>query len=285
MKKCCKMLLLGAAAVIMASCAGKSAEAMFVPDGYELIWSDEFDGESLDMDNWTPEVGGHGWGNNELQFYTGRKENVQVRDGSLIMRAVKEDYEGAPVTSARLITLGKFEFKYGYVVASIKLPRTAEGLWPAFWMMGNDIRKIGWPNCGEIDILEMGHSNGINNGTSEQFLNGACHWGVPHHQYYAHDIVNPYSLQDGEFHTFTCIWDEEYVRNYIDLEKNPSVEPYFEMKIEDFGDNEFRKENFILLNLAVGGNFPGIWDIDQVTALDDGPAEMEIEYVRVFQKR
>ena len=285
MKKYSKMLLLGATAVVMASCVGQSEEAMFVPDGYELIWSDEFDGESLDMDNWTPEIGGHGWGNNELQFYTGRKENVQVRDGSLIMRAVNEDYEGSPVTSARLITLGKFEFKYGYVVASIKLPKTAEGLWPAFWMMGNDIRKIGWPNCGEIDILEMGHSNGINNGTSEQFLNGACHWGVPHHQYYAHEITNPYSVQDGEFHTFTCIWDEEYVRNYIDLEKNPSVEPYFEMAIKDFGDNEFRKDNFILLNLAVGGNFPGIWDINQITALNDGPAEMEIDYVRVFQKK
>lgn len=285
MKRYCNVLLIGVAAVVMASCAGSSEQEMFVPDGYQLIWSDEFDGDSLNTDNWTPEYGGHGWGNNELQFYTGRKENVDVRDGRLVMRAVKEDYNGAPVTSARLITLGKFEFRYGYIVASIKLPETAEGLWPAFWMMGNDIKSIGWPNCGEIDILEMGHSNGIKNGTSEQFLNGACHWGVPYHQYYAHDIVNPYSLQDGEFHTFTCVWDEEYVRTYIDIEKNPSVEPYFEMKIKDFGNEEFRKDNFILLNLAVGGNFPGIWDIDQVTALADGPAEMEIDYVRVFQKK
>jgi beta-glucanase (GH16 family) len=255
---------------------------------YKLVWSDEFDYEGFPKSEyWTPErgTGQGGWGNNELQFYTGRKENVQVRDGSLIMRAVKEDYEGSPVTSARLITLGKFEFKYGYVVASIKLPKTAEGLWPAFWMMGNDIKSIGWPNCGETDILEMGHSNGIKNGTSEQFLNGACHWGVPHHQYYAHDITNTYSVQDGEFHTFTCIWDEEYIRTYIDIEKYPSVEPYFEMKIEDFGNGEFRKDNFILLNLAVGGNFPGIWDIDQITALNDGPARMEVDYVRVFQKK
>jgi beta-glucanase (GH16 family) len=152
-------------------------------------------------------------------------------------------------------------------------------------MMGNDIKSLGWPNCGEIDILEMGHSDGIKNGTSEQFLNGACHWGVPHHQYYAHEITNPYSVQDGEFHTFTCIWDEEYVRTYIDLEKYPSVEPYFEMKIEDFGNDEFRKDNFILLNLAVGGNFPGIWDIDKVTALNGGPVQMEVDYVRVFQKK
>lgn len=272
------------AAVMFSACASQKGDKMFIPEGYELLWSDEFEGDSLNAAYWTPEQGGHGWGNNELQYYTGRKDNVDVRDGKLVMRAVKEDYNGAPVTSARLITLGKIEFLYGYVVASIKLPKTADGLWPAFWMMGTDIRKIGWPNCGETDILEMGHSNGMKDGTQEQFLNGACHWGVPHHQYYAHDITNTYSVQDGEFHTFTCIWDEEHVAMYIDLEKYPDVKPYFEMKIEDFGNDEFRKDNFILLNLAVGGNFPGIWDINQVTALKDGPAEMEVDYVRIFQK-
>lgn len=270
----------------LGSCAGPAEQKMFVPEGYELIWSDEFEGDSLDAAFWTPEIGrGHdGWGNNELQYYTGRKENVDVRDGSLVITARREEFEGAPVTSARLITLGKVEFLYGYVVASIKLPKTADGLWPAFWMMGSDIRQLGWPNCGETDILEMGHSNGIKAGTQESFLNGACHWGVPHHQYYAHDITNAYSVQDGEFHTYTCIWDEEYIRMYIDLETYPEAIPYFEMKIEDFGNDEFRKENFLLLNLAVGGNFPGIWDIDGVTALSEGPAEMEIDYIRVFQK-
>lgn len=268
----------------LCSCAGPAEQQMFVPEGYELFWCDEFDGDSLNLDNWTPEQGGHGWGNNELQHYTGRPENVEVRDGNLVIRAVKEDYQGAPVTSARLITLGKMEFVYGYVVASIKLPKTADGLWPAFWMMGTDIRELGWPNCGETDILEMGHQNGMKNGTQEQFLNGACHWGAPHHQYYSYDFTNRYSVQDGSFHTFTCIWDEEYVRMYIDLEAYPDASPYFEMKIADFGDNEFRKPAFLLLNLAVGGNFPGIWDIDRITALDEGPAEMEIDYVRVFQK-
>ena len=268
----------------LCSCAGPAGQKVFVPDGYELLWSDEFDGDSLDAASWTPEQGGHGWGNNELQYYTSREENVCVRDGKLVIRAVRENYEHAPVTSARLITLGKFDFQYGYIVASIKLPKTADGLWPAFWMMGNDIKQIGWPNCGETDILEMGHQNGISNGTQEQFLNGACHWGVPHHQYYAHDITNEYSVQDGNFHTFTCIWDEEHVRMYIDREVYPDVDPYFEMKIEDFGNNEFRKPNFILLNLAVGGNFPGIHDIGEVTALESGSAEMEVDYVRVFQK-
>lgn len=268
---------------MLCSCAGQEKE-IFVPEGYELLWSDEFEGDSLNTAFWTPETGGHGWGNNELQYYTARKENVEVRDGKLVIKAVREEYEGAPVTSARLITLGKLEFLYGYVVASIKLPKTADGLWPAFWMMGNDIRKIGWPNCGETDILEMGHSNGMKNGTQDRFLNGACHWGEPHHLYYANDITNEYSVQDGQFHTFTCIWDENQIAMYIDLDTKPDAKPYFEMAIKDFGDNEFRKDNFILLNLAVGGNFPGIWDINQVTALNDGPAEMEVDYVRVFQK-
>ena len=263
-----------------------TGEAMFVPEGYKLFWSDEFDGPTLNTDNWTCEIGrgSNGWGNAELQYYTDRPENVDVRDGKLVMTARKESYQGATATSARLITLGKVYFKYGYIVASIKLPKTANGLWPAFWMMGNDFKSKGWPNCGETDILEMGHSNGFNN-RQETFLNGACHWGAPGHQYYARDINNKYSVQDGEFHTFTCIWTEDKISMYIDLETYPDTKPYFEMALKDFGDNEFRKDNFILLNLAVGGNFPGIHDINKVTALSGGPAEMEVDYVRVFQKK
>ena len=264
-----------------------TGEAMFVPEGYKLFWSDEFDGAKLNTDWWTCETGrgSNGWGNAELQYYTDRPENVDVRDGKLVITARKESYQGATATSARLITLGKVYFKYGYVTASIKLPKTANGLWPAFWMMGNDFKSKGWPNCGEIDILEMGNSGGINNGTQEKFLNGACHWGEPNHAYYGPSYTNSYSVQDGEFHTFTCIWDENQVAMYIDLDTNPNAKPYFKMNIKDFGDNEFRKDNFILLNLAVGGNFPGIHDINKVTALSGGPAEMEIDYVRVFQKK
>ena len=278
-----------AAAFLCAAAASVSctpAEEMFVPEGYELFWSDEFDGDALNTGNWTCEIGrgGNGWGNAELQYYTDRPENVCLRDGKLVIRAVKEQYEGAPVTSARLITLDKVKFLYGYVVASIKLPKTADGLWPAFWMMGNDFRQIGWPDCGEIDVLEMGHADGIKAGTQERYLNGACHWGLPHHQFTANHVTYPYSVQDGQFHTYTCIWDEEYIRMYIDLETHPDAEPYFEMKIEDFGENEFRKECFILLNLAVGGNFPAIWDINQISALNDGPAEMDVDDVRVFRR-
>lgn len=262
-------------------------EAMFVPEGYKLFWSDEFEGNSLDVSNWTCEIGrgNNGWGNSELQYYTDRQENVDVRDGKLVITARKESYQGAQATSARLITLGKVFFKYGYVTASIKLPKTANGLWPAFWMMGNDFKSKGWPNCGETDILEMGHQNGIKKGAQDRFLNGACHWGQPDHAYYSYDFTNSYSVQDGQFHTFTCIWTDKEIAMYIDLDTKPDAKPYFKMALKDFGDNEFQKDNFILFNLAVGGNFPAIWDINQVTALKDGPAEMEIDYVRVFQKQ
>lgn len=257
---------------------------MFVPDGYKLFWSDEFEGTALNTENWTAEIGNGsgGWGNAELEYYTDRQQNVKVEDGRLVITAVKETYSGFPATSARLITLGKVYFKYGYVVASIKLPKTANGLWPAFWMMGNDFSSVGWPKCGETDILEMGHADGIRTGTQERYLNGACHWG----QSYANHVTYDYSVQDGEFHTFTCVWDENYIRMYIDLETHPDAKPYFEMKIlSEMGNEAFRKDNFILLNLAVGGNFPGIHDIGGVTGLSGGSASMEVDYVRVFQKK
>lgn len=263
---------------------------IFTPEGYTLTWSDEFDGTALNTANWTPEIGrgDNGWGNNELEYYTSRTENLAVRDGHLVITAIKESYQGAPVTSARLITKGKVFFTYGYVVASIKLPKTANGLWPAFWMMGNDFDQVGWPKCGETDILEMGHSGGISAGTQERYLNGAMHWGPMwnQHQYYSYGHTHPYSVQDGEFHTFTCIWNEESVSMYIDLEKYPDTKPYFVMDIQGDPVNQyFHKDNFLLLNLAVGGNFPGIHDIGNITALSGGKAEMVVDYVRVFQKK
>lgn len=257
---------------------------MFVPDGYKLFWSDEFEGTALNTDYWKAEIGNGsgGWGNAELEYYTDRQQNVKVEDGKLVITAIKETYSGFPATSARLITLDKVYFKYGYVIASIKLPKTANGLWPAFWMMGNDFSSVGWPKCGETDILEMGHADGIKAGTQDRYLNGACHWG----QSYANHVTYDYSLQDGEFHTFVCIWDKDYLRMYIDLDTRPDAKPYFEMKITDeMGNDAFRKDNFILLNLAVGGNFPGIHDISGVTGLSGGSASMEVDYVRVFQKK
>lgn len=265
-------------------------------DGYHLVWADYFNDGTLNMDNWSIEVNGDGGGNNELQYY--RAENVSVGDepntgkGCLIITAKKENYLGKTATSGRLITKDKMYFTHGKVEASIKFPHTANGLWPAFWMMGNDLGEVGWPRCGEIDIVEMGHKDGITANAQDRYFNGACHWGFYNEQgqypNYAKASTNSYGMQD-DFHLFTLYWDQNELRMYLDQDKYPDVDPYFSMGISDMnGDwavgNYFHKPCFVLLNLAVGGNFPQIWDINEVTALANGPAYMYVDYVKVYQK-
>lgn len=268
-------------------------------DGYKLVWQDLFDANELNLQRWNIEVNGDGGGNNELQYYTDRTDNVRLGDdgkgnGCLILTAKKEVYGGRQVTSGRITSKNKIAFKHGKVEAAIKLPKTANGLWPAFWMMGNDYDQVGWPRCGETDIMEFGNATGIQNGTQDRYFNGACHWGQSwnNHPNYARAVTYQYSLQDDEFHIFTLIWDEEKVAMYVDLDKYPDAEPYYIMTIPATNDTNspgyyFHKENFILFNLAVGGNFPGIWDVNQITALNesnDYQASMYVNYVKIYQK-
>lgn len=268
-------------------------------DGYKLVWQDLFDANELNLQRWNIEVNGDGGGNNELQYYTDRTDNVRLGDdgkgnGCLILTAKKEVYGGRQVTSGRITSKNKIAFKHGKVEAAIKLPKTANGLWPAFWMMGNDYDQVGWPRCGETDIMEFGNATGIQNGTQDRYFNGACHWGQSweNHPNYARAVTYQYSLQDDEFHIYTLIWDEEKVAMYVDLDKYPDAEPYYIMTIPATNDTNspgyyFHKENFILFNLAVGGNFPGIWDINQITALNesnDYQASMYVNYVKIYQK-
>lgn len=269
-------------------------------DGYKLVWQDLFDGESLNLDRWNIEVNGDGGGNAELQYYTARLDNVRVGDdgegnGCLILTAKKEVYNGKQCTSGRITTKNKIAFKHGKIEAAIKLPQTANGLWPAFWMMGNDFDQVGWPRCGETDIMEFGNATGIANGTQDRYFNGACHWGTAwnDHRQHANAITNSYSLQDGEFHIYTCIWDQDKVAMYVDLDRNPNASPYYIMTIPETTTDQthpgyyFHKENFILFNLAVGGNFPGIWDINGITALNEGnnyQQSMYVNYVKIYQK-
>lgn len=259
-------------------------------DGWRLVWADEFNGDALNTDDWNIEVNGNGGGNNELQYY--RAENVSVADGCLVLTAQKETYLGKEFTSGRLNTGKRRFFTHGRLESSIKLPKTANGLWPAFWMLGNDFSEVGWPRCGEIDILEMGNAQGIRNNTQETYFNGACHWGFYKdgaYPNYARSSNAPYSIQDGEFHLFTLIWDEQSIAMYLDRDKSPSVEPYYKMDIVDTnGDwavgNYFHHDFFIVYDLAVGGNFTGIHNTAGITALADGPASMYIDFVRVYQK-
>lgn len=264
-------------------------------DGYKLVWQDLFDFGTLNPDRWNIEVNGSGGGNNELQYYTDRTENVRVGDdgkgnGCLILTARREDHNNRNFTSGRINSKTKVAFTHGKIEASIKIPTTANGLWPAFWMMGNDYDQVGWPRCGETDIMEMGHGDGIAAGTHDRLFNGALHWANADgsHAQYAGVSTNPYNIQDGEFHLFTLIWDESEIRMYLDLDRNPSAEPYLTMKVSE-GElaSQFHKPGFILFNLAVGGDFPGIHDADGVTALNDGNSQsqsMFVNYVKVYEK-
>ena len=266
-------------------------------DEYHLVWQDNFDGTKLDEKNhWSIFVNGKGGGNRELQYYS--RENIEVGrepvtgENCLIIKARIKNNFLRKCTSGKIGTMNKISFKYGKIEARIKVPATANGLWPAFWMLGSDYPKAVWPKCGEIDIMEMGNRAGILAGSQDRLFNGACHWGEKfnHGKYpnYAKATTNPYCLQD-VFHLYTLIWDKDALKMYVDLDKYPNNAPYFEMPIngKDEPDNAahyFNKQFFIVFNLAVGGNFTGVLHINEITALKIGEARMYVDYVKVYQK-
>ncbi len=241
---------------------GDTASDIVAPEGYSLVWHDEFEG-GISSD-WTFETGNgsSGWGNNELEYYL--KDNASVSDGVLEITAKKEDYEGYSYTSARMKTMGKRYWTYGKIEARIKLP-SFTGSWPAFWMLGENYSEVGWPKCGEIDIME--HIN------TESLTYGTIHW-------YA-DAYTSYSGKTTvadvtAYHVYSIEWDENSIKWYVDDVL------YNEANIKDAinGTDEFHENFFILLNFAIGGNWPG-------TTVDDSafPATMYVDYVRVFQKK
>lgn len=265
---------------------------------YRLVWHDEFDYSTPEIErHWTIAINGNGNGNNELQYY--RKENLSTgkypngKEQCLIISARKEQFGSRNCTSGRITTKNRVAFTYGKIEARIKLPQTADGLWPAFWLLGDDYDKVNWPKCGEIDILEMGHVDGIKNGTQNRLFNGACHWGESwnngSYPNFAQHRVNEYDLQS-DFHLYTVIWDKSDIRMYVDLDKYPDAAPYFALSIAgDAKENSparyFHKPFNILLNLAVGGNFTQLFDVDKVTALPANGAQMYVDFVRVYQLR
>lgn len=263
---------------------------------YKLVWEDDFNKPTLNETKWTIVENGKGGGNRELQYY--RKENISIGkepatgEGCLVITAKKENYRCKSATSGRISTQQKMAFRYGKLEARMKLPKTANGLWPAFWMLGSDYPKAVWPKCGEIDIMEMGSKDGIVSNTQDRYFNGACHWGerFNHGKYpnYGKSTTNDASLQE-EFHTYTLIWDKTSVRMYLDLALNPEAKPYFQMPIDgeaiaDKPASYFHKPFFVIFNLAVGGNFSQIRSIQKVTALKNGDAKMYVDYVRLYQQ-
>ncbi len=237
--------------------------------GYDLVWADEFNGTSINSSNWTHEIGGHGWGNNELQYYTSRAENSYISDGNLVIQANQESHNGSNYTSARMITAGKQEFTFGRVDIRAILPE-GQGIWPALWMLGGNFWDTGWPACGEIDIMELiGHE--------PSKIHGTCHWGEQG-QGFSNNYGNSYSLTNGkkfsdEYHVFSIIWEYNTIRFLV----NDTQYFYFDNGNVS-GAYPFNADFFFIFNIAVGGNWPG--SPDNTTVF---PQRMHVDYIRVFQ--
>jgi beta-glucanase (GH16 family) len=246
---------------------------------WKLVWGDEFNGRNgsaPDSKNWTHDIGGNGWGNSELEYYTDRlPTNVVVQDGKLEVRALRERYIGPDgvtraFTSARLHTHGRFSWRYGRVEARIKIP-SGRGIWPAFWMLGDDFKTAGWPGCGEIDILE-------NIGSEPSRLHSTIHGpGYSHDKGITASHTMPASqrLAD-DFHVFAVEWEPQVIRFYIDAALFKTATP---ADLPAGARWVFDHPFFVILNVAVGGDWPGSPDDSTVF-----PQRMLVDYVRVYQR-
>ncbi len=264
-------------ALLLAGCASEP----FVPDSeqddtpitYTLVWADEFTGDEgqLPSDaNWAFDVGGHGWGNDQLEYNTNRSANASLDgQGHLRIVARQEEYLGNDYTSARIKTQGKFTQTYGKFEARLQLP-VGQGMWPAFWLLGNDISTLGWPTCGEIDIMEY-------RGQYPSVVNGAAHGpgysgATPWHGSY--QLPGADGFDDG-FHLFTLEWRTNSLTWMVD------GQTYMTRRIGDlpsYTEWVFDHPFFIILNLAVGGNYVGSPD-----ATTQFPQTMLVDYVRVYR--
>ncbi len=306
-------------------CAALSLTSCSKPE-WQLVWHDEFDGETLNTAYWNVEDNARGGGNAELQYYAPKNVTIErhpvTGESCLVLNAQREDYGNRPCTSARLNTQDKVTVEYGKVEARIAFPYTADGLWPAFWMLGNNLAtnlgdnddidkraaqlaaegRVVWPKCGEIDICEMGHHSGIEAGTQDRFFNGACHWGESFNNGAYPNFGQFYTVHypvQGDFHIYTLEWSEDSIAMYLDT----IAEPYFQLSLRGKEVNEpghyFNHPFYLVLNLSVGGFFPNMPASEkypevitaddpsfrQVTALpEDGtPVKMYVDYIRVYK--
>jgi len=237
--------------------------------GMELVWQDEFNGDELNPDDWVFEIGtgNGGWGNNELQYY--REENTSFIDGNLVIEARKEAFGGREYTSSRFKTQGKKSFRFGRVDLRAVLPE-GQGIWPALWMLGTKISAVGWPACGEIDIMELvGHQ--------ANRVHSTVHFGTSNAT--RRNQGQSIRSSDGnnfseKFHVFSLVWKENTLEFLVDDEK------FFEFDRNDVGSDPypFNDSFFFIFNVAVGGNWPGSPD-----ATTNFPQRMFVDYVRVFQ--
>lgn len=241
---------------------------------YKLVWSDEFDGTELDRNTWNIEKGGGGWGNNELQYYTDRPENLRVENGNLVIEARKETYQNREYTSARMQSRGKKEFLYGKVEARIKFPGGG-GTWPAFWMMGN---RGGWPACGEIDIIE-------HVGNMDKRASAALHTPMANGSKgnnWSKTRWFDYNLSD-DFHVYGVEWAQEENNGFDVIRFYVDNEVYAEAWETTRNNNDywpFDKPHYIIFNCAIGGNMGGRVDDN----IFNQERKMFVDWVRVYQR-
>ena len=242
-------------------------------DGYRLIWEDTFSGDTLSPEDWNIELHEPGWVNNELQEYSASAENIFLKNNCLVLKAVKKK-EGS-YTSGRVSTQWKRDFTYGIFEARLKVPR-GKGYLPAFWLMTTDEEKYGqWPRCGEIDIMEvLGHDPKTNYST--------IHYGIPHKQSQGKRTLEDGSFSE-DFHVFSLKWEKGRLRWYVDGELLFTETDWYCAR-EEAGEipypAPFDHPFYIILNLAVGGNWPG--DPDETTDFDK--EALVVDYVKVYQE-
>ena len=258
------------AAAVSASAAETPAEPA---TSWKLVWSDEFDRDGApDPTKWSYDVGGHGWGNKELQFYTdNRRENARVENGYLIIEARREKWESKEFTSARLVTKDKGDWTYGRFEIRAKLPRGL-GTWPAIWMLPTkwDLGSRDWPDIGEIDIMEhVGYAPGVFHASTHS---KAHQW---RNQNQRTATIEVPDAQDA-FHTYALEWEADEIRVYLDDRL------YFTSKRDggDWTSWPFYRPFHLLLNVAFGGDWGGVKGIDPAVL----PQRMEVDYVRVYQR-
>lgn len=236
------------------------------PQGWNLVWSDEFDGNRINPKNWVFDKGGSGWGNVEMEYYTDRPENARVENGNLVIEARLENYEGLPYTSARLNSRGLQEFEYGRIEARMKLP-SGQGIWPAFWMLGSN---ASWPLGGEMDIMEyVGKTPDI----VYQTVHGPGYSG--NKGIGSHVALGADTLKN-DYHVYAIEWAPNEIRWFVDAQEVFKMTPaQIPAGTQWVYDHPF----FMILNLAVGGSWPGFPDDTTVF-----PQQLLVDYVRVYQK-
>ncbi len=246
------------------------------PAQWNIVWDDEFKGPAINLGNWVFETGGGGWGNNELENYTSRTNNARIVNGQLIIEADQENYGGSSYTSARMKTQGRSSWTYGRVEARIKIPR-GQGIWPAFWMLGTDIGSVGWPTCGEIDIMEN-----IGKTSDQGTVHGTIHGPQSGGDYNGGaGVTGTYTLPGGkaladDFHIYAVEWTPNQIKWFMDTNQ------YFTATAAGLPGGAtwvFTQPEFLLFNLAVGGNWPG--NPNGTTVF---PQQMIVDYVRVYQQ-